>query len=99
MQTLFRNFLQEETAQKILILVLCYEDYLAVLVRVISTLYLSSKFRWCMVKQCNVPKYSVMAYKAVQRLELTSVLLVMDRSTHPVNSQYIHELMLGNLCF
>jgi len=52
-----------------------------------------------MVKQCNVPKYSVMAYKAVQRLELTSVLLVMDRSTHPVNSQYIHELMLGNLCF
>jgi len=40
-----------------------------------------------------------MAYNAVQRLELTSVILVMDGSTHPVNSEYIHKLMLGNLCF
>lgn len=40
-----------------------------------------------------------MAHKAVQRLEMTSVILVMGGSIHPINSEYIHERMLGNLCF
>jgi len=40
-----------------------------------------------------------MAYKAVQRFEKTSLILVMDGSTLPVNSEYTHKLGLGNLCF
>jgi len=50
MQTFFRNFLQEEIAQKILTLVLYYEDYLRVLVHIILILYLKTKFRRCIVK-------------------------------------------------
>jgi hypothetical protein len=40
---------------------------------------------------CDIPKYSIMPYKAAVRPEITFVMIMIHGSTCPV-TEYIHEL-------